>query len=78
MSGTSIADSYSPEDLAKLQEAFSAVWATLYPHMSTDDESGKELSVRLTRTLMALDAAGVTKPKELRRKALEVMALNPR
>jgi len=46
--------------------------------MSTDDESGKELSVRLTRTLMALDAAGVTKPKELRRKALEVMALNPR
>ena len=71
-------DSYGPQLLATLQDAFRSVWATLYPHIGTDDEQGKELSTRLTQALMALVAAGVTDPKELRRKALEAMALNPR
>ena len=78
MQDTSIADGYSPEVLAKLQEAFSAVWTTLYPHMRTDDEAGRDLSVRLTHALMALVASGVADPRELRRKGLQAMALNPR
>ena len=78
MAGTSVADGYSPEALANLQEAFSGIWATLYPHMSTDDESAKELSVRLTHTLMALVASGITDPRVLRRRGLEAMALYPR
>ena len=52
-------DSYGPQLLATLQDAFRSVWATLYPHIGTDDEQGKELSTRLTQALMTLVAAGL-------------------
>ena len=51
-------------------------WTTLYAHMraATSDQS-VELQIRLNRTLVALAADGVTDPAELRRKAMETMAL---
>ena len=69
---------YSPDDLAAIEQAFEAVWTTLYAHMPTDREEYKELRIALSRTLMGLAAEGITDPQELRRKALERTALTTR
>ena len=67
--------SYSPELLNTLQEAFAAVWTTLYAHMPIEGEDSQELKITLGRTLVRLVAEGIIDPKDLRRKALEDMAL---
>jgi hypothetical protein len=74
-----LTDDYSPELLTALEQAYDNVWTTLYAHMpaATSDQS-VELQIRLNRTLVALAAEGVTDPAELRRKALETMALDAR
>jgi len=70
---------YSPELLAALQQAFDAVWATLYAHVPLEDEATtKELSITLSQTLIGLAADGTIKPQELHRKALESMILKCR
>lgn len=68
---------YSPSILAAIEQAFEAVWATLYAHMAPDRDLSKELKIALSQTLIALAAEGITDPQELRRKALESMALTP-
>jgi hypothetical protein len=68
-------NSYGPELLGALEQAFDAVWATLYARMPLAGDQAKELKVALSQTLIALAADGITEPQELRRKALENMAL---
>jgi len=70
-------DPYSPTLLAAIEQAFDAVWTTLYAHMPTDGDQDqtKELRITLSQTLIALAADGITDPQELQRKALENMAL---
>ena len=68
-------NSYDPELLGVLEQAFDAVWATLYAHMPLAADHAKELKVALSQTLIALAADGITESQELHRKALENMAL---
>jgi hypothetical protein len=71
-------NSYSPELLVALEQAFDAIWTTLYAHVPTAGDQAKELKITLSQTLIALVAEGVTDPRELRRRALENMALTHR
>jgi hypothetical protein len=69
----------NPEVVAAMERAFQDVWAVLYAHLPLDGgDAVKEHSIALSQTLVALVADGITDPRELRRKALEVMALTPR
>ena len=70
-------DGYSPELISALEQAFVAVWTTLYAHVPVDGDAAKELRIALSRTLVALAADGVTEFQELRRRALETLALRP-
>jgi hypothetical protein len=71
---------YSPQTIAAIEHAFEAVWTPLYAHMPTDRDrdQSKELRIALSQTLIELAATGITDPQELRRKALESMALGTR
>jgi hypothetical protein len=66
---------YSPELINAMTQAFTAVWTTLYSHLPIDGDGADELKIALSRTIIALAAEGVRDPKELRRRALENMAL---
>jgi hypothetical protein len=69
-------NSYSPSVLAAIEQAFNAVWATLYAHVPPKDKAAtQELSIALSQTLVRLVADGITDAEELRRKALENMVL---
>jgi hypothetical protein len=68
--------SYSPELVEALENAFAAVWTTLYAHVPVEGDDAKELKIVLSRTLVSLAAGGVSEPQELRRRALETIALN--
>jgi hypothetical protein len=72
---TQILDSSSPSILDAIDQAFEAVWRTLYAHMPPENEQSRELKIALSQTLIGLAADGVTHPHELRRKALESMVL---
>ena len=61
----------SPEAVEDLASAFNDVWAMLYAQVPPEDDEAMEVSISLSRTLVALAAEGITDPKELRRKALE-------
>ena len=63
----------SPEVVEDLASAFNDVWAMLYAQVPPEDDEAMEVSISLSRTLVALAAEGITDPKELRRKALENM-----
>ena len=67
---------YSPELINAMMVAFTSVWAVLYSHVPLKG-NGVENKVDLSRTIVALVAEGVTDPKDLRRLALERMALRP-
>jgi hypothetical protein len=68
---------YSPEILAAIQQAFDGVWMALYASVDNDIQR-KELSIKLSRTLVEMAAYGITDPEDLRGNALEIMALTPR
>ena len=70
-----ILDGSSPSILDAIDQAFEAVWRTLYAHMAPDSDQSRELKIALSQTLIGLAADGVTDPHELRRKALESMVL---
>ena len=72
---TQFPHTYSPSLIEAIERAYDAVWSTLYAHMSSDRDQSKELQIVLSQTLVALAANGITDPRELRRKALETMAL---
>ena len=74
---TQFPDSHSPSLIGAIERAYEAVWSTLYAHMSSDRDQSQELKIVLSQTLVALAANGITDPQELRRKALETMALRP-
>ena len=74
---TQFPNTYSPSLIEAIKRAHDAVWSTLYAHMSSDRDQSKELKILLTQTLVALAATGITDPQELRRRALETMALTP-
>ena len=74
---TQFPNTYSPSLIDALKRAHDAVCSTLYAHMSSDRDQSKELKIALTQTLVALAATGITDPQELRRRALETMALTP-
>ena len=61
-----------------IEQAFHAVWKTLFAHVSSDTEQAEELKIQLSQTLVSLVSDGITDPKELRRKALENMAFSLR
>jgi hypothetical protein len=69
---------HRPETLIAIQQAYDAVWGNLYANLAPTPEETKELSIRLSQTLVGLACQGVTDPNVLRRKALEDMALKPR
>jgi hypothetical protein len=69
---------YNPEVLADLAAAFNDVWAMLYAQVPPESDDVLELSVSLSRELVALAVEGVTDPKELRRRALANMILTSR
>ena len=71
-------EEYRPSLLDPIEQAFDAVWTTLYAHMHSDNDQTKGLKIALNHTLVALVADGITDPLELRRKALETMALSVR
>ena len=75
---TQLPDSYSPSVLDAIEHAFSFVWQTLYAHVASDNRQADELKIQLSRTLVSLVSAGITDPRELRRKALESMAFSLR
>jgi hypothetical protein len=69
---------HRPETLIAIQQAYDAVWGNLYANQAPTSEEAKELSIRLSQTLVDLACNGVTDPNVLRRQALEEMALKPR
>jgi hypothetical protein len=75
---TQAPDRYSPSVLDAIEHAFSFVWQTLYAHVASDNRQADELKIQLSRTLVSLVADGITDPRELRRKAMESMALSLR
>ena len=70
--------SYSPALLKALEQAFDAVWTTLYAHVPTVGDQAKGLKIALSQTLIAMAAEAITDPQQLRRRALEKMALSGR
>jgi hypothetical protein len=68
----------SPETFAAIEQAFEAVWTTLYAHVPLDRDESNELRIALSQTLVGLAADGITDPHQLRCNALESMVLSPR
>jgi hypothetical protein len=70
---------HSPELLAALSQAFEASWEVLHAH---EPEMGKErtieLSIDLSRRLVAFAADGVTDAEQLRTLVLRDMPLSPK
>ena len=54
------------------------LWATLCARAATDGDEAKETKIRLSRTLVALAADGITDAKDLGSKASENMVLTSR
>ena len=71
---TQLPASYSPSTVDAITRAFEAVWATLHPHMESENHQAEELKITLSQTLVSLASDGITDWQELRRKALETMA----
>jgi hypothetical protein len=76
MSTTTQSRENSRTNFDAIEQAFHSVWKTLYAHVSSDNRQAEELKVQLSQTLVSLVSDGITDPKELRRKALENMALS--
>ena len=74
---TQFPNTYSPSVIEAIGRAHEAVWSTLYAHMSPDRDQSRELKTVLSQTLLALADPGITDAQELRRRALETMALRP-
>ena len=66
--------SFDSEQLAILQEAFNAVWATLSAHRQSHEENG-ELKTVVSERLCSLAASGVTDVQLLRAMTLSSLEL---
>ena len=67
---------FSPEVVKALEGAFQDVWLVLEAHNSPESDASKDLSIAISRTLVALAADGITDRQELRRKALVQLVLS--
>ena len=73
-----MAQHFSPEVVEVLTQAFEDVWTVLAAHQEPGAECEPEMGTTVGRALVALAASGVTDRQELRRQALETIALTPR
>jgi hypothetical protein len=73
-----LAHNFSPEVIEVLERAFEDVWTVLEAHQEQGSECEPEMGITVGRTLVALAANGITDRQELRRRALETVALSPR
>ena len=78
MSTTTQSRENSRTNFDAIEQAFHSVWETLFAHVSSDTKQAEELKIQLSRTLVSLGSDGITDRKELRRKALENMAVSLR
>jgi hypothetical protein len=61
-----------------LAQAFESTWLVMQAHEPLlDADRATELSIEISRKLVALAAGGVTDPAQLRRLALESLPLSP-
>jgi hypothetical protein len=72
-----LAHDFAPEVIEVLTGAFQDVWTVLQAHQEPGSDCGFEMGITVGRTLVALAAAGITDREELRRQALEAIALAP-
>jgi hypothetical protein len=72
-----LAHNFSPEVVEILERAFEDVWTVLEAHQEPGSECKPEMGFTVGRTLVALAANGITDRQELRRRALETIALSP-
>ena len=68
---------HNHETLLALEAVYSEIHR-LYARMSRTEEAMKELEIALSQTLAELVTDGVTDPKELRRRAFQVVACSIR
>jgi hypothetical protein len=73
-----LAHNFSAEVIEVLERAFEDVWTVLEAHQKPEAEFEPEMGITVGRTLVALAANGITDRQELRRQALEAIALAPR
>ena len=73
-----LAHNFSPEVSEVLERAFDDVWTVLAAHQEPGSECEPEMGITVGRTLVALATNGITDRQELRRQALETIALAPR
>lgn len=66
---------HSPELISAMMEAFTFVWTALYSHVPVNGAGAEEVKIALSRTIVALAAKGITDVQDLRRLALDDMAL---
>ena len=76
MSSTTQSHAYDSSVPDAINQAFDAVWQTLYAHVTPENDQADELKIALSQTLVSLASDGITDWQELRRKALESMALS--
>ena len=65
-----------PKLLTELAQAFESIWLVMRAHEPlVDADRANELSIEISRKLVALAADGVTDPAQLRRLTLESLPL---
>ena len=74
MSTPDFGDIDNPQAIAAIEKAYAAVWLVICAHNPPGDEPDQEIAITLSRTLVALAAAGIVDPEELRSRALQTYA----
>lgn len=70
------AGAFQPEEIANLQQAFEAVWATVTAHRPSQADNN-ELRTAVSERLCEIAASGVTDVQELRSLTLASLRLPP-
>jgi hypothetical protein len=69
-------DFYDPQLLAAMTQAFDATWAVIHAQKpGLDKNRARELSIDISRKIVAFASEGVTDAAELRRLAVESLPL---
>ena len=75
MSTPDFGDIDNPQAIAAIEKVNAAVWLVIRADNPPGDEPDQEIAITLSRTLVALAAAGIVDPEELRSRALQTMPL---
>jgi hypothetical protein len=74
-----LAKDYSPELLTDIEAVYTSVWKLMQPYaLKTNEQTTREMEIKLSQTLAELVTNGITNRRELRQRALEAVALTPR